>query len=127
MKGSKKLKHIAPVEIIVSYISIGWAIAMFTDPSVLDGAWSVLGDIANQWVFGMVAFVCASMKITGIALNNLKLRFYGLTMSAIFWTFLSVANLMSNDSITITTGFVVYSGIAVLCLWTSKEIRYGRK
>lgn len=127
MKGRKTLKNIAPVEIIVSYISIGWATAMFIDPTVLDGSWSILNEIANRWVFGMIAFVCAAIKVIGIAINNLNLRYYGLVMSSFFWTFLSVANLMAVDKFALTTGFIVYSGIAVLCLWTSKEINYGRK
>ena len=127
MKGRLKLKSIAPVEIIVSYISIGWAIAMFSDPAILNGTWSVLNDFANRWVFGMIAFTCASVKIIGVLANSLKMRYIGLLMSAFFWTFLSVANLMSKHSFAITTGFVVYSGIAVLCLWTSKEIAHGRK
>lgn len=128
MKGRKILKtSIAPVEIIVSYLSLGWAIVMFTDPSALDGSWLLLGELGNRWFFGSIAVVCALMKIFGISLDNLKLRYYGLTMSSIFWTFISVANLMSNNSFALTTGFIVYSGIAILCLWTSKEIKYGRK
>lgn len=118
---------IAPVEIIVSYLSVGWAIVMFTEPSVLDGTWELLGQMDNRWIFGSIAIVCALMKILGILLDNFKLRYYGLTMSAVFWTFLSVANLMGNDHFSLTTGFIVYSGIAVLSLWTSKEINYGRK
>ena len=131
MKGRIKLRQMTPVEIIVTYISIGWAFVMFSNPDALVGSWQTLNDIANRYVFGGIALISALIKIIGISLDDLKLRTVGLTLSAFYWTFISVANLVSQDSFSqsfsISTGFIVYSGVAVLCLWTSKEINHDRR
>lgn len=131
MKGRIKLRQMTPVEIIVTYISIGWAFVMFSNPDALVGSWQTLNDIASRHVFGGIALASALIKIVGISLDDLKLRTIGLTVSAFYWTFISVANLVSQDSFshsfTISTGFIIYSGVAVLCLWTSKEINHDRR
>lgn len=125
------MRPMTPVEIIVTYLSIGWAFVMFSNPDALVGSWQTLNDIGNRYIFGAIALISASVKIIGISLDNLKLRTIGLTFSAFFWTFISVANLVSQDSFTthftFSTGFIVYSAVAVLCLWTSKEINNGRR
>lgn len=123
----EKLKSMTAVEIIVTYISLGWAFVMFTDPNVLVNTWELLGSIANHWVFGTIALLCSFIKIIGLSLDNLKIRSLGLTASAFFWTFVSVCNLFADSTLSLTTGFIVYSGVAVLCLWTSKELSYGRE
>lgn len=123
----EKLKSMTAVEIIVTYISVGWAFVMFTDPNVLVNTWALLGSIANHLIFGGIALVCSLIKIIGLALDNLKIRSLGLTASAFFWTFVSVCNLFADGNLSLTTGFIVYSGVAVLCLWTSKELSHGRE
>lgn len=120
----KTLRTMTSVEIIVTYISIGWAFVMFSDPDVLVNTWALLGSVANRYVLGGIATVCSLIKIVGLAMDNLKIRSLGLTASAFFWTFVSVCNLFANGNLSLTTGFIVYSGVAVLCLWTSKEITY---
>lgn len=124
----KNLRAMTVVEIIVSYISLGWAFVMFTDPNVLLASWELLGEIASRWVFGAIALVFALVKIVGIWLDNFKLRTFGLVLSSFLWTFVSIANLFANGYFSLSTGFVVYSGVAVLCMWASKEINtYARE
>ena len=131
MKGRIKMRPMTPVEIIVTYISIGWAFVMFSNPDALVGSWQTLNEIGNRYIFGGIALLSALIKIVGISLDNLKLRTIGLTFSAFFWTFISVSNLVSQNSFssaefTFSTGFIIYSGVAVLSLWTSKEINHDR-
>ncbi len=127
MKGRNSVRSITPVEIIVTMISIGWTIVMFSNPEALaTSSWEILRDISSRWVVGSITLFFALIKIVGIYLNSLALRKIGLLASAVLWSFISVSNGASDEHFTITTGFVVYFGIAVLCLWTSKEIAYDR-
>ena len=77
-----------------------------------------------------IALNSALIKIISITQDNIRLRSIELTFSALFWAFISVANLVSQGSFghpyTVSTGFIIYSGVAVV-LWTSKEINHGRE
>lgn len=122
---NKNFKPITVVEIVLTYISLGWAYVLFTSPMLFEagGNWLALGEIAAyEWVIGLIALSCALVKIVGILLQHRKIRWIGLMMSSVFWVVIAGSFLVAQGQINFTTGFVVYSGIAVMSLWTSKEV-----
>ena len=119
------MKQITVVEIVLTYISIGWAYVLFATPTLFDdnSNWDKIQAIANyEWVVGIITLVCALVKIAGMALQNKQLRWLGLLMSTVLWVIVATSFLIADDTFKLTTGFVIYSGIAVMSLWTSKEV-----
>lgn len=114
-----------PVEFIATYISLGWAIVLFTNDDIFKNSANfnkIESIVQYQWVVGVIALILALTKIVGLILDNKKMRRAGLLMSTVFWVLMSASFLFSNDTIEFNTGFVVYSGIAILCLLASKEV-----
>ena len=123
--GGNTLKQITVVEIMLSYISIGWAYVLFTSPNLFDDSatWDKIQSIASyEWVLGIITLVCALVKIVGMLVHNKRLRWLGLLMSTVLWVVIAASFLVADDSFKLSTGFIVYSGIAVMSLWTSKEV-----
>lgn len=121
----KAMKPVTIVEIIITYISLGWGIVLLTNPFIFEQSsnFSKIESIAQyEWVVGVICLTLAAIKIIGMSLHNLRLRWLGLILSAGFWILMSASFLFSEDVIEFNTGFVVYSGIAILALWTSKEV-----
>lgn len=119
------MRQLTVVEIMLSYISIGWAYVLFTTPDLFDknSTWDKIQLVANyEWVLGLVAVACASVKIIGILLHHRRLRWLGLILSTFLWVFVAASFLIADDTFKLTTGFVAYSGLAVMSLWTSKEV-----
>lgn len=119
------MKQITVVEIMLTYISLGWAYVLFTSPLLFDNSsnWDKVQSIANyEWVLGIITLVCALVKVVGMLLQNRRLRWLGLIMSTVLWIVIAASFLVADDAFKLTTGFVVYSGVAVMSLWTSKEV-----
>lgn len=119
------MKPVTVVEIMLTYISLGWAYVLFTSPDLFEngGNWLALGEIAAyEWIIGLAALICALVKIIGIVLRHRRIRWFGLMLSSIFWVVIAGSFLIAQGQVEFTTGFVVYSGIAVMSLWTSKEV-----
>ena len=119
------MKQITVVEIMLTYISIGWAYVLFTSPTLFENGsnWDKVQSIANyEWVLGIITLVCALVKIVGMLLQNRRLRWLGLIMSTVLWIVIAANFLVSEDAFKFTTGFVVYSALSVMSLWTSKEV-----
>lgn len=119
------MKQITVVEIMLTYISIGWAYVLFSSPTLFEDSsnWDKIQAIANyEWVVGIITLICAMVKIVGITLQNKRLRWLGLWMSTILWIVIATSFLIADGTFKLTTGFIVYSGIAVMSLWTSKEV-----
>lgn len=122
------MKTMTAVEIILSYISLGWAYVMFTSPNLFESStnWNQVQEIASyEWAVGSVALIAALTKIVGIAMKNKRVRWVGLLMSAFFWIVIAAGMLIAKGYLDFTTGFIAYSGLAVLALWTSKEVMIG--
>lgn len=120
------MKPMTAVEIVLSYISLGWAYVLFTSPDLFESSasWNQIELLASsEWVIGTIALVCALTKIIGIAMGAKRIRWVGLIMSAVFWIAIASAFLIADGKLEFTTGFIVYSGIAVMALWTSKEVK----
>ncbi|WP_144510002.1 hypothetical protein [Bacillus sp. FJAT-22090] len=125
MMEERKLKPVTVVEIVLTYISLGWAYVLFTSPNLFETSsnWMIIGEIASyEWLLGVIALACALVKIVGIVLQHKRIRWVGLVMSTVFWIVIATGFLISAGHISLTTGFIVYSGIAVMSLWTSKEV-----
>ena len=119
------MRQITVVEIMLTYISIGWACVLFTTPDLFDKNenWAKIQSVASyEWVLGIAVVVCAATKILGMVIQNRRLRWLGLLMSTFLWVFVAASFLIGNDVFKISTGFVTYSGLAVMSLWTSKEV-----
>lgn len=119
------MKPITVVELIVTYISLGWAYALLTTPDLFERSenFNKLQSLVNyEWVVGFIVLVCAGVKVVGIALGKRRMRSIGLLMSAVFWIVVAASFLVAVGRIEVNTGFVVYSGIAVMSLWNSKEV-----
>lgn len=122
------MKPMTAVEIVLSYVSLGWAYVMFTSPQLFESSdsWNQVKGVASyEWVIGVVALTAAMTKIIGILIGNKRMRWVGLIMSAIFWITIASGMLIAKGYLDFTTGFIVYSGLAVLSLWTSKEVMDG--
>lgn len=123
--GGKIMKQITVVEIMLTYISVGWAYVLFSSPRLFDNSsnWEKIEAFANyEWVLGLITLICALVKIVGITLHNNRLRWLGLMMSTVLWIIVATSFLIADDTFKLTTGFIAYSGIAVMSLWTSKEV-----
>ncbi|MGA4519582.1 hypothetical protein ACPA0F_20200 [Solibacillus silvestris] len=119
------MKNVTAVEIVLSYVSLGWAYVLFTSPLLFESSdnWNQVQEIMPyEWLVGSVAFVAAMTKIIGLVLKNKRIRWIGLIMSAVFWITIAAGMLIAKGYLDFTTGFVVYSGMAILSLWTSKEV-----
>ena len=119
------MKNVTAVEIVLSYVSLGWAYVLFTSPLLFESSdnWNQVQQIMPyEWLVGSVAFVAAMIKIIGLILKNKRIRWIGLIMSAVFWITIAAGMLIAKGYLDFTTGFVVYSGMAILSLWTSKEV-----
>lgn len=128
--GGFNMKTMTAVEIVLSYISLGWAYVLFTSPQLFESSenWNQVQEIMPyEWVVGSVALVAALTKIIGLIVKNKRIRWAGLMMSAIFWVTIAAGMLIAKGYLDFTTGFIVYSGLAVLSLWTSKEVMIGDK
>ena len=122
------MKQNTVVEIMLSYISIGWAYVLFTSPTLFEDSanWEKVASIANyEWVLGIIALTCAMVKIIGMILQKQRIRWLGLMMSTVLWIVVATGFLIAGDNFKLTTGFVVYSAVAVMSLWTSKEVMTG--
>lgn len=123
--GGNFMKNVTAVEIVLSYVSLGWAYVLFTSPLLFESSdsWNQVQQIMPyEWLVGSVALVAALTKIIGLILKNKRIRWIGLIMSAIFWITIAAGMLIAKGYLDFTTGFVVYSGMAILSLWTSKEV-----
>ena len=121
----RKIRPVTVVEIMLTYISLGWSYVLFTTPTLFEagGSWTTISNIIpSEWILGVVALICALVKVLGIVLQHKRIRWAGLMLSTVFWIVIATGFLMSNGSVEFTTGFVAYSGIAVMSLWTSKEV-----
>lgn len=119
------MKNVTAVEIVLSYVSLGWAYVLFTSPLLFESSdnWNKVQEIMPyEWLVGSVALVAAMTKIIGLILKNKRIRWIGLIMSAVFWITIAAGMLIAKGYLDFTTGFVVYSGMAILSLWTSKEV-----
>lgn len=118
-------RHITVVEGIVTYISLGWAYVMFTNEFIFKNSenFSKMESIVQkEWAVGLVCLILAVIKIYGMVMKMRRVRWIGLILSTIFWVIVSATFLLSAEEFELNTGFIVYSGIAVMCLWTSKEV-----
>lgn len=113
------------VEIAVTYISIGWAFVMLTNDRVFEQSQNFerLEFIAqNEWVVGLICLFLAVFKILAIIFKSRRFRWLGLVLSGLFWSAVSATFVLSSETFTFNTGFIAYSAVAILCLWTSKEV-----
>jgi len=113
------------IELIITYMSIGWAMVMFTNPVVFKASenFNLINEIFQYpWVLGIIAVVVASVKILGILIQNVRVRWFGLVLSGIFWIAMASCFLVASGSIQLSTGFIAYSGVAVLALSASKDV-----
>lgn len=121
----ESMRPVTVVEVIVTYISLGWAFVLLTNPYIFDQSpnFSRIEAIAqSEWIAGLVCLALATVKIIGMAMRKKRIRWLGLMMSAVFWVLISASFLFADDKIEFNTGFIVYSGVAVMSLWTSKEV-----
>lgn len=119
------MRPITAVEFIVTYISLGWAFVLLTNKDIFEQSsnFNKIESIAQyEWVVGVICLTLATIKIIGMSLHNDRVRWLGLIGSSVFWMLMSASFLFSEDKIEFNTGFVVYSAVAILALWTSKEV-----
>ena len=68
-----KMRPVTVVEIMLTYISLGWGIVLFNSPTLFDtgGSWTKIGELLHyEWILGLIATVCALVKVLGIVLNH---------------------------------------------------------
>lgn len=121
----KPIKSITVAESLITYISLGWAYVMLTNSEIFERSENfnqleIL--VHSEWIVGIICLILASIKIFGNILKNKRVRWLGLILSALFWICVSASFLISDTPFSLNTGFIVYAGIAVLSLHTSKEV-----
>lgn len=119
------MKPVTVVEVLVTYISIGWALVLFTNSNTFEQSQNFItmqSIVKHEWVVGIICLLLGLIKILGMVLRNIRLRWLGLILSAILWIIVSATFLLSPNQFDFNTGFIVYSGVAVMCLITSKEV-----
>lgn len=122
---SQLFRQVTVVEVVITYINIGWAIVMLTNPLAFTASANfarIESVFSDEWIMGVVCLLLAAVKIIGIALRRRILRWAGLMLSGVFWSFVSASFLFVGGFGAFTTGFIVYSGVAVLSFWTSREV-----
>lgn len=122
------MRQATVVEIIITYISVGWAIAFLSNSQLFENSASfskIEYILKYEWVLGLIALTCAIVKLVGIFMKSIKLRRLGLVMSALFWIFVATGILVAQGHVELNSGFVVYSGLAIMCFWTSKEVMHN--
>ena len=130
LKGGTTMKNdeaqsFTVVEWVVTYVSLGWAYVMLTNDSIFSNSrnFEMLAEITRkEWVVGVICLCLALIKILGFALKKNRIRWVGLILSTIFWVFVSATFLLSAEGLDFNTGFIAYSAISVMSLWTSKEV-----
>ena len=117
-----------PFEIVMSFVSLGWAYVMFRQINLFEeqsSRWLVLNATLDEWAVGFITLTLALIKIYGFVLKSNKWRKVGLTLSGVWWSLICVAITMGDGSFSIGTGSVAYAGYAFLCFLTSSSIKEG--
>lgn len=126
MEETENIKAITVVEFIVTYVSLGWAVVLLSNNDTFSQSNNfnrIEVIVKYEWLLGLICLGLAAFKIVGLVLRNYRMRKYGLLASGVFWTLMSAGFLMSSGVIEFNTGFVVYSALAILCIWSSKEVK----
>lgn len=123
---NEEIKPNTVVEIIVTFVSLGWALVMLTRSDVFESSANfdrIEMMARKEWIIGLVCLSLAITKIIGMTLHSSRIRRVGLLSSGVFWIVVSAGFLLSNDTIQINTGFIAYSAFSVMCVWTAKEVK----
>lgn len=120
------MKPVTIVEVIVIYISVGWGLVLITQHGIFamsENFNKIEMIVRDERILGAVCLLVALVKIVGLIMKKDKIRQIGLLASSVLWVLISASFVVARGSVEFNTGFVVYSGIAVMCLWASKEVR----
>ncbi|MGE7650468.1 hypothetical protein ACQKM1_22235 [Peribacillus frigoritolerans] len=119
-----------PFEIVMTFVSLGWAYVMFREVNMFEeqsSRWLVLDATIQEWGVGLITLSLALIKIYGFVLKSNRCRKIGLTLSGVWWSMICAAITMGDGAFSISTGSVAYAGYAVLCFLTSSSIKEGEK
>jgi len=125
MKKFIKFQPVTVVEWMLTYVSLGWAYVLFTSPHLfeMNPSFSEIGAIVNsEWIMGVIVTICALTKMIGMFIGSVTIRKIGLLMSTFLWIMVATSMLIATGGFNASTGFIVYSALAVMSLWTSKEV-----
>lgn len=112
------------IEVILSIISTWWAVVLFNQPDQferLPTTYQFFSSVANEWQWGIVFIVAASVKIFGILLKNELLRKIGLFMSAMIYGLIAAAYYLGSGWFSI--GFGTFAALSIMAFWGIREVR----
>lgn len=112
------------IEVILSIISTWWAVVLFNQPDQferLPTTYQFFSSVANEWQWGIVFLVAASVKIFGILLKNELLRKIGLFMSAMIYGLIAAAYYLGSGWFSI--GFGTFAALSIMAFWGIREVR----
>jgi len=112
------------IEVILSIISAWWAVVLFNQQDLfekLPTTYEFFSSVANEWQWGIVFLVAASVKIFGILLKSEALRKIGLTMSAIIYGLIAAAYYLGSGWFSV--GFGTFAALSIMAFWGIREVR----
>lgn len=87
----------------------------------LPTTYQFFSSVANEWQWGIVFIVAASVKIFGILLKNELLRKIGLFMSAMIYGLIAAAYYLGSGWFSI--GFGTFAALSIMAFWGIREVR----
>jgi hypothetical protein len=109
---------------VMTYMILGMSIDLYLSPSLFEDNpdyWRVFNLLSSEFIFASITALVGIIPLIGLALENLKIVRVGLIIACVFWCFMAVIQTFGRGYYEYNTGLVVYTGLAVLCLWTSKK------
>lgn len=123
MEERQRMFIIPIVEVVLSLISLWWAIVLFNNPDMfndLPAIYRFFGDIGQEHIWACVFLFAALVKIFGIIFRKAKLRKFGLFMSAVIYGIISAGYYLGTGFFSI--GFGVFFLMSFMALWGIREV-----
>lgn len=123
VRESVKMKRLPIIEIQLSMISLFWAFILFQSQGYFEKApnvYRVFDKIGPEWLWGIFFLTGALLKITGIAVRNLKLRKIGLFFSVGLYSCVSAGYILGGGFLSL--GFFLHITFIFVAIFALKEV-----
>jgi hypothetical protein len=93
------MKRIPTFEIFITFLSYSLSAALFVNDHLFTNAkgWEAMGNVAEEWVFALIFFIAATVKVIGILFDIKPLRVVGLFLSFVIYLSVGVLMLISGS------------------------------
>lgn len=93
------MKRIPTFEIFITFLSYSLSAALFMNDTLFNTAkgFESMENVGKEWVFALVFFIAATVKVVGILFDIKPLRVVGLFMSFIIYLSVGILMLLSGS------------------------------